>query len=357
MQKRAVASVKTAFSVIGAIVGAGFITGREILSFFGSVSPFAAGVTAFAVFFVLFYFLLKRKNDRLFSFGNGAAYALSLLIMASMLSATDSLFRLTFALPKSLPIGSVLLLVLSTALCFCGLGGIQKANLILVPFMLIAVLVCAAYSLFFNKFAPLAGKILGESFTGVIGFPFSASDTSAAVKLLKCVVYCALNALLSQPFFCKIKSEKNDFSPALVSAFSAAVLGIMIFVYLLALNGKNAELLDIPVFALCGNNVFLKCLLCAAVFCAILTTQLSTEYPLIKLAERKKRGELYIMLLALLVFLLSRLGFYAIVDQLYPLTASFAATYYVVLICASLPPFRKKRQRRTSLRQARLKEG
>lgn len=371
-------SIKTAFSVIGAVIGAGFITGREILSFFGDLPPVLAGIAAFAAFFGLFYFLLRRKEDELFKIGNAAVYIISVLIMASMLGATDSLFALCFGVPQKTSIGSIFMLILSTALCFCGMKGIEKANLFLVPFMIVCVLVCAIYSrCTFNSssFFSVNGQIFGETlffgesldnaYLSEIGavslfkseiFTFSENDggLSSILKLAGCAAYAAMNALLSQPFFSKIKSEKNEYSPLLVAAVSAGVLGGMIFVYLFSLSGKNAENIDIPAFLLCGSSTFLKYLLCGAVFCAILTTQISTEYPLVKLAERKKRSGLYIIVLALFTFIISRLGFYAIVDKIYPAIAVFAALYYLILICASLV-FRLKPRLRTSVPQARSK--
>ncbi len=348
MQKKA-ESIKTAFSVIGAVVGAGFITGREILSFFGGTSPAVAGGAAFIIFFLLFYFLLCRKEDEFSRFGNAAVCVLSVLIMASMLGATDSLFTLSFGVPKKLPIGSFFMLVLSTALCFCGLKGIEKANLFLVPFMIACVLICAAYSFFSG-----ASEAQNPSVNLSVAESFSLFSISGAAR---CVSYCAFNTLLSQPFFAKIKSEKNEYSPLLVAAISAGVLGGMIFVYLFSLSGKGAESFDIPAFILCKNSRILKWLLCVAVFCAILTTQISTEYPLVKSAERKKRSGLYIIVLALFTFIISRVGFYAIVDKIYPAVAVFSTLYYLILICASLPLFRAKPRLRTSVPQARSKSA
>lgn len=371
--KKIIASVRAALSIIGAAVGAGFITGREILSFFGGYSPAFAFVTAFLAFFVWFYFLLcGAVNGKLAAIGNVAVYLLSALIIASMLGATDSLFNYVFGVPKSLPVGSVLLLVLCTALCFTGLNGVERANVILVPFMLLSVIFCVIYC-FISENGGAGGSagvdsaggasgIQGECGTqgacGVLYAIFSpVKNGGAGLGLFGCISYCCLNALLSQPFFIKIKNERADVCPALTAAISAGGLSVMIFLYLLALGNKNVKVADIPVFLLCENCLALKYLLAFAVFCAIFTTQLSTEYPLVKLAEGKKASGLYIVGLATFAFALSRLGFFVMIDVIYPIMAIFATLYYAACAASIFAKsvFLKAPRRRTSARQARLK--
>lgn len=371
--KKIIASVRAALSIIGAAVGAGFITGREILSFFGGYSPAFAFVTAFLAFFVWFYFLLcGAVNGKLAAIGNVAVYLLSALIIASMLGATDSLFNYVFGVPKSLPVGSVLLLVLCTALCFTGLNGVERANVVLVPFMLLSVIFCVIYC-FISENGGAGGSagldsaggasgIQGECGTqgacGVLYAIFSpVKNGGAGLGLFGCISYCCLNALLSQPFFIKIKNERADVCPALTAAISAGGLSVMIFLYLLALGNKNVKVADIPVFLLCENCLALKYLLAFAVFCAIFTTQLSTEYPLVKLAEGKKASGLYIVGLATFAFALSRLGFFVMIDVIYPIMAIFATLYYAACAASIFAKsvFLKAPRRRTSARQARLK--
>lgn len=379
--KKIAASVRAALSIIGAAVGAGFITGREILSFFGGYSPAFAFVTAFLAFFVWFYFLLcGAVSGKLAAIGNVAVYLLSALIIASMLGATDSLFNFAFGLPKSLPVGSVSLLVLCTALCFTGLNGVERANVILVPFMLLSVIFCVIFCFVSESggvdiSGGVGGFALSESAGGASGIQgvggtqgaggvlyaiFSpVKNGGAGLGLFGCISYCCLNALLSQPFFIKIKSERADVCPALTAAISAGGLSVMIFIYLLALGNKNVQNADIPVFLLCENCVALKYLLAFAVFCAIFTTQLSTEYPLVKLAEGKKASGLYIVGLATFAFALSRLGFFVMIDVIYPIMAIFATVYYAACAASIFAKsiFLKAPRRRTSARQARLKLG
>ncbi|MDY4187309.1 MAG: hypothetical protein SOX77_05630 [Candidatus Borkfalkiaceae bacterium] len=339
-------SLKISLSVIGAVVGAGFITGREILTFFSKFNPVFVATTLFLCFFALINFSLKargEKIERAIKTGNAAIYVISIFIIASMLGATDSLFFSVFKLPVSVPLGSLLLICASTAVCFGGISKIEKANVFIVP----AMLLIAGYLTLSKIFSPsyLVPPYFSEILSG--GF-FSFAG------IYRCISYSSMNALLSQPFFCKIKTENKNFSPALVAAVSAFCLSVLVFIYLLALKGSVYEGADIPALGLAGGAV-LKYLAAFAVLGGIITTQFSTEYPLVCLLKKRKKSGLLIVLLALVSFVLSRLGFYVIVDVIYPVIALTAAVYYIILISIKRFSFRLSPRRHTSARQARLK--
>lgn len=336
-------SLKIALSVIGAVVGAGFITGREILTFFSKYNPIFVALALFCCFFLLIAFSLSNlggeKVEKAIKAGNGIIYFISVFIIASMLGATDSLFFSAFNLPLKIPLGSLLLICASTAVCLGGITKIEKANVFIVPIMLII----AGYI--------TLSRIFSSNFFVV---PYAGIEFFSFAGAYKCVSYCSMNALLSQPFFCKIKSENKNFSPLTVSLVSSLCLSTLVFIYLIALKGTASESADIPVLELASSK-FLKYLASLAVFGGIITTQFSTEYPLVCLLKQRKKSGLYIVLLALLTFVLSRLGFYVIVDVIYPLIALIAAIYYLIIVSKSLFSFRQARLRHTSKRQARLK--
>ena len=374
-------SLKITFSVVGAVIGAGFITGREIVRFFYGMPIFAAAGAEFLLFFSLFYFLLTVKDNAFFSravkFANVCVYIISFFIIASMLGATDSLFFEAFGVPYEIPVGSIALLVFATAVCFGGIEKIEKANGFIVPFMILAtVAVLIAFGEKSSQFVPF--------------------DAEAAAS---CVSYGAMNALLSQPFFLKLKkgytavnvfkinkkanenaenkqkislkseqiattATKNSsedlekaqaqrpFSPFLVSLFSSLALALLIALYLKSID-EYAALKDVPVLFIAGNSEFLRIVIAGLIACGIITTQFSTEYPLVCLASKKKRSRLLLLVGAVAVFTVSRLGFYVIVDVIYPAVAAFAAIYYAVLIFATTVIFPLKSRINTSARRER----
>lgn len=372
-------SLKITFSVVGAVIGAGFITGREIVRFFYGLPVFAVVFTEFILFFLLFNFLMTVKNNKFIDFfvkvANICVYIISFFIIASMLGAIDSLFSEAFGLSRKIPIGSILLLIFSTAICFGGIDKIEKANAVIVPFMSIAV---AAILL-----------IYGKNFLAYYEF-----DCKAAVS---CISYGCMNALLSQPFFLKLKrgytavgffcflkenknkgfakrknakncppktkcsehinqNRKREFSPFLVSMFSSLILSFLIARYLKAIDEFSA-LKDIPLLFIVGKNKFLRVIIAGLIVCGIITTQFSTEYPLVCLAQKKKRSNLLLLLGIVGVFAVSRLGFYVIVDVIYPVVAAFSAIYYAVLIFATALIFPLKSRINTLKKQECIEES
>lgn len=336
-------SLKISLSVIGAVVGAGFITGREILTFFSGYNPIAVSAALFICFFLLITFILEIKNEKIDSVlkkGNFAVYFLNFFIIASMLGATDSLFFSVFKLPKSIPLGSLMLICAATAVCCGGIRKIEKANVFIVPFMLIV----AAYI--------ALGKILSRNF---FVSPLSLCGTFGFSGVYGCLSYCSMNVGLAQPFFCKIKSENKNFSPAVTALASAFCLSAFVLIYLLALKNSIGESADIPILCLVCSPIA-KYLAAASIFGGIITTQFSAEYPMISALKKRKKGGLCIALLALFAFVFSRLGFYVIVDVIYPAMGFIALVYYAaIIVFAALPFFRSARRRHTSARQARLK--
>ena len=336
-------SLKISLSVIGSVVGAGFITGREILTFFSAYNPIAVSLTLFACFFLLITFLLEVKNKKTeaaLKKGNFAVYFLSFFIISSMLGATDSLFFSVFKLPKSVPLGSLMLICAATAVCFGGISKIEKANVVIVPFMLVV----AAYIAF--------GRIFSRNFFVA---PFSLCGVFGFSGIYGCFSYCSMNVGLAQPFFCKIKSENKNFSPVVTALSSAFCLSVLVFVYLIALKNSVGESADIPILCL-ADSPLAKYLAAASIFGGIITTQFSAEYPLVSALKKRKKGGLCIALLAVFSFVFSRLGFYVIVDVVYPAIGFISLVYYaVVIVFAALPFFRARLRRHTSARQARLK--
>ena len=53
----------SAFSIIGSVIGAGFITGREILSFFYGQSPIWVFILLLAFFFLLMFSVMTVKGE------------------------------------------------------------------------------------------------------------------------------------------------------------------------------------------------------------------------------------------------------------------------------------------------------
>ena len=332
-----ISSIKISCSIIGSVIGAGFITGREIMSFFYGFNPFFTALFIFCAFFVYVFIILSVKNKKivnLIEMSNYLVYALNLVIIASMLGATNSLICDLFSFSFKLPLFTIALLVVSTTLCLNGIGKINNLNLFLVPIML-AVLFSVI------TFLPKQNNLL---------------LSTAVISPFKCIGYCSMNVLLAQPFLCKIKGGKEKFSPLLVSLTCAAVLAFCVFLYLLVLKSE-CVLNDIPLLLLVNKSKLILFLVGIIIFSAIFTTLISAQFPIINLTQKQNLKTAVVLISCVASFAISQLGFYVIVDKVYFALTNIAICYYAFFICALLISFVKRGLLGTSKRQEYIKSG
>lgn len=324
MSEKVLNSIKIALSIVGAIIGAGFITGREIIRFFYGGNCFLLVLVLNLFIFLLVFLLLSnhsKKVEKVIFFTNRVVCIFNIIIIASMLGATDSLFNGVFDMDERFPFFSLCLLTASTLICLKGIDWINRANLVLVPIM--AVLLCIL----------------------LIGLPAAGDfNQSKEVSFVRILLYASMNCLLTQPFILKLKEGKIKFSPLISAIFVSVILSLFVILYLRVLTSECA-VCDIPILCLLSAPPIKYFTAIAIIFFAIASTQIGAQYPLIKNYVTKKQcGAIKIALINLIAFFISRIGFYKIVDLLYPIIAIFACTYFVIIsILAIIFPKAKRK--------------
>ncbi len=306
-------TLKITCSVIGGVIGAGFISGREIMTFFYGYNKFYCSIILFVIFFLLIYLILRLKSSSLLYIikrSNVIILLFNILIMASMLAATDSLVESLFGISKNIPIFSIGLLLLSTLCCLGGFSSLAKVNLVIIPVLIL---------IFFSAIFIIPAN--GENY-----------DTANS-NFYSCLSYSCLNIFLVQPFLLKIKEERSDFSPLGVAFLSSLILVLAIFAFLGVLS-EDCISCDIPLILLAKNNLYLYYLLSLIIFIGIFTTLTAVQYPFYGII---KGGSASLLIVVSIVgFAISRIGFYHIVDKLYPTMSVLAIVYYLILIAISL---------------------
>lgn len=321
-------TLKISCLVIGGVIGAGFISGREIMTFFYGYNKYFSSIILFIVLFLLIYLLLRLKNVfalDLIKKSNVLILLFNLLIMASMLAATDSLAEGLFGTPKNIPIFSIGLLILSTLCCMSGFSRLSNVSAVIVPILIIIF------------------------FSAIIVIPTVENTKSilTGVHLYSCVSYGALNIFLIQPFLIKIKEERKDYSPFWVAFLSSIVLVLAIFAFLGVLS-EDCISCDIPLILLAKSNKYLYYLLSLIIFIGIFTTLTAVQYPFCSLT--KNGSFLALIIASVIAFAISRVGFYTIVDKVYPAMSLLSIIYYFFIIAISLF-FSLKGQRSHTLRR------
>lgn len=309
-------TARCVFIIMGSIIGAGFISGRELLRFFGGEGFIPTAFIASSVFFLLIYFLLslgrrhggfkgvKRAFPRPAAIAFDVLLYVSLFIITSgMLAGIDSLF------PAIAPLPAALSAAVCALLCVKGMNGLAAANMFAVPCILIF----------------LAVAITGG---GDIGYSSALPDP---MRTYSAVVYAGLNIFLAAPVICDL-GEKMEKGKAAAALITAALLFVFMCLILLAVGGKKeGESYSFPLLYALKKYPFFKSICLFGAF----TTLISAYYPLFLLCSPLKRPAGVIARAAILLAAgaLSRIGFGGIVEGLYP---PMAAAGFAMLLSAAL---------------------
>ncbi len=294
-------TLRNAFFIVGTSIGAGFLSGAELVRFFRGKYFVLPVILSSAIFcgMCFLYLYLGRKYGgyehavkalfrRAAPVVKWGVFLLSFIPCAGMLAGLDAL------LPRLKPLLSIAGLFVAVFFVLRGTKGITIFNSVLVPVLLGFV--------FFS-----GGKIQTVSpvYSGT-GRPFAGG-----------IVYAGMNAFLAAPVLMDAgKDMKRILPPALLSAAAVAVCAVVILGKIYA-AGAGAIRAEMP-FLYVMRNAKLFSVMAAA---AILTSLVSSLYPLLTacgaLTGVKKYAAESVVLLA--AFSLSRVGLTGIVNYFYPL--------------------------------------
>ena len=348
------ANAGLAFSLFGAVVGAGFMTGAELVRFFPLRAAFAHAAVAAGLFAACFLLLFDagRKcggfEGALRCCGRAAPVFRALLHFASfitcaaMLAGLDGAVRTGFGLRYALPVAALCALPAMFFVARRGMRGVAALSAALVPVMAVV-------------FAARAGDIPA-------GFTPS-SPQSAFTSLTGVCLYAAMNCFLAAPLACDAGREGAGRGGCIAAA---ALIGFCIAAALGAVARAGTAGEEMPFLAAGGGGPA-----AVACICAVLTTLFSSFYPLARAAEQysaekggkerhKKRKEehtagaersaeesraLPVRERAAAVqaglcagaFLLSLCGFSGIVRAVYPLIGMAGAAFFILLAARRLP--------------------
>ena len=316
--KRFYQIVSSSFIVIGSVIGAGFISGREIVSFF-SGAMLIPSVYMVGLIFFLFTMILFRIGEQ---FGEetranravfGKFYPLlegvilfsCMISVCSMLAGLDAL---TESFLHKIPVLSVVCLLVSTFCLRRGIRGIAAVNLIMVPFMIVIVVF---FLLKKGEFSVLPAQVSGT-------------------KDFKIVLYPAMNLFLSSQVMIGLGGKIDRKCQIISSIIMSVILSLMIVLIMsaVAFEGANAQNAEMPLYYLFQGSGAAALIFGIVVFFGIFTTLLTSYYPLYRFAYRKKKN-LGVLTVCLAAFVLSRFGLKAIVDYVYPVQGLLGLIYLV----------------------------
>ena len=319
--------------IVGSIIGAGFISGREIVTFFGGQDALISSAACFICFTVVISFLLNVKNlenNAVFGIFQPMILFFDLVIASGMLASFDSVAQSVFGINKDIPTLSLVAVVLSNIILYKGVKGVEKANAILVPLMIAAVMVLV-----------------------VAGGDFDIVPTGA-IKPLDIISYVGLNTFTAALLFADAGKNLKAGENALAAIISSLVLSGLILLISVATCGAGKKVIssDVPLLTLAAGGSVIYYLYLISFSSGIFTTLLSSHYPLFCFVENKRFTFFNRFILSVAALGISRLGFYNIVDKIYPVIGLFGALG-VVAISISTIFFPPKKRKSTSNPQGR----
>lgn len=308
---------------VGTVIGAGFASGREILSFFGNMPSYLSVALCAVLFFLLTLLFLTvgnrvRGNDigtvnrRLAGRGdvvlNICLLFNSAVSLSAMMGGMNSLFASAI-----FPLGP-LYAVVSGLLCFFvvnkGLKGLYKSNIVIVPLLVVFMIAICVFGINVG-----GGVGTANIFKGV-GNSFS---------------YVSMNMMLAAAVLTTVHDTTKK-QRLLSSLFTAVVIGLLMTLFVAAARSNDIASAEMPLLNIVkGKNVFLYYGAVAVIAGAIFTTMLSSHLALSEWLTTLIGHKAYS---AFIVFLggliLSFVGFKNVVDFIYPIVG-YVGFFYIAI--------------------------
>ena len=299
-------TIRTALFLIGTSIGAGFITGAELVRFFSEGYLPALLLSCLCYFGACAFFLSLGKKYGGYPgamralFGRGAPVAETVFLAIAFVPCAGMLAGLDALLPDVQPLaslGGLMVVLLFTAR---GTKGISLLNTCLVPLLL-------AFVFYYGRGA------------------FAFSQPLSGEGALNALLYAGMNVAFAVPVFCEM--GKSVRRPALSSGIAVFLIFLSAVCILSSVfrAGDGAVGAEMPFLqAVHGNKIFF-----AAVACAVLTSLASSVYPLLSACGKLRGAKKYAATAAVLLaaFAVSRVGLTDVIRVLYPAVGAFGAAF------------------------------
>ena len=308
-------AAKAGFALTGSVIGAGFISGAELVRFFPS-QGFLPYIAAAALLFFGCFFLLFECGRRYGGFagtvqavfGRRAALVRAAVLVGSFVTCGSMLAGLAALAGEGFGLGAWRYLVslagvlLVFALAHAGMRGLFAVNLVLVPAILLFLAFYAA--------AP-----------GAEAYVRQPAQTDAFGGMVRVLLYVSMNVFLAAPVACDAGAACGGRGTGGAGcALAAGLVGFGAAVVLANIAAAGDALYaEMPFLRAVGAGGAAGVVFAAVSACGIFTTLIASYYPLHNLFGGKKRAPLGRALLCACMFLFSLFGLTHIVRFVYPL--------------------------------------
>jgi len=327
MQKQA---IKIAFLVLGIIVGAGFASGREIITFFFDYAPFSyvlfLSILLF-VFYIVYIFIrvgsfIKPKTisdltrpifKKYYKVIDSIAIVSFFIAIFAMLAGVDALATDVFT-DYAFPYFSIIISVLTIIIVMGGLKSLLNVNNVIAPVLVFLVILIPSIFLIIGDF----GNV---TLNNDVNFIRVGSGVFSAV------LYVCMNMITTGVILSQLGSTIKQKTAKFIAIYSSIMLTVCVALILTSIiNSSNVVVAGNMPMVLIAYLVgdFWGGVYSIVVLFGIFTTLLASSFALDNWLNQflTKRG-VSISLIIIAAFIVSRLGFIQIVDIFYPLEGVF----------------------------------
>lgn len=329
--------LKCLFIVIGTLIGAGFASGQEILTFFNRYGENGLyGMILSSVLFgiVIFITLIVVDKKNIISYdeiilGNKflkIIFEIFLFIcFCIMVAGCGAFFEQEFELPFLL--GSVICSLICYGIFSCRYKGLETINMILVPFILVGIFMLGA-----GNYAE--GAIINKEYV----LPQSYTSN----WIMASVLYTSYNSIILVPILVTFKEYRLNISKKIMIAILSTV--VFLSIGILMYNILNiyypdilaVELPNVKLASLLGR--FQLAFYGIVIITAIITTAVSSGYAFLEM--RKKHYNIKAVIICVFSVLFSKIGFSELVNNVFPL---FGYLGLIQIICIAILGLRKQK--------------
>ena len=323
-------SFTCAFAIVGSIIGAGFVTGKEVFEFFAKDFSLSGVYLAFLCFaFAIYYVMNMRRSSASKLFEIFVSIA-SIVVVSCMISALDLVYSRLFWVVKKVKIFSIITAILLFIISIKGICAIEKFCAFTLPFVIVIIIVLCAL-----KIEDYSIAISPKTTDGLYN-PF---------------IYVGFNVVLSSGI---IKNSGEKLSPLfkiVAAVFTSLIICSCIFMLSLAVQkeGYNSEM---PFLSLFFNNIKLLKIIDIITLFAIYSTLISSIYTVNCFGGVKLKMSFKILLLFVAICI-SFIGFGEIVEKFYPILGIVAYALFFVSFLLSKPSQVKQQVHTSNLLRCR----
>jgi len=311
------------FMILGCFLGAGFVSGREIASYFSRFGNYSwlgiifAGLIFFGCLFLFLQLSNKANNFTHFISIYFGKFGLIITILFSLclFILISSMMAGTISISNALNINYIAMSIITMIICFVCVSGhgkmLSKINFLLMPIILIILL-----------------EVCG------INFNIEGQDSSLFGAFISSSNYVLINIVSLGVFVIEIGSKYTVRQKLLSSIIVTLIIVFFMFVINNAILKNNLVYVSMPILELAKfQSKELSLITAIILWCGLFTTIISCVYVLSNFMNRIIGNyRLTVAIVLILSFLCGFIGFEFIVGYIYSVIGVIGLVFMVFII-------------------------